>query len=58
MLENEVADLELKKNELAERLSAGNLDFSSIQEVSEQLVAITNLLSEKENRWLELSEKM
>jgi ATP-binding cassette subfamily F protein uup len=58
MLENEFADLELKKNELAERLSAGNLDFSTIQEVSEQLVTITNLLSEKENRWLELSEKM
>jgi len=58
ILENEIADLELKKNELAQRLSGGNLDFSTIQEVSEQLVTITNLLSEKENRWLELSEKM
>lgn len=48
--------LESKKLELELQLSKGNLDFETLQSISEELHQISEELDEKEMRWLELSE--
>lgn len=58
LLEQEIVALEEQKNELTTKMSSGNLDFDALQQLSQQMIEITNMLSLKENRWLELSEKM
>jgi ATP-binding cassette subfamily F protein uup len=39
-----------------EELNSGTLESTQLQEKSTRYVAITELLEEKEMRWLELSE--
>jgi ATP-binding cassette subfamily F protein uup len=58
MLEKELAGLEKEKTVLAEKLSAENLPFDQLQQVSERMVAISGLIDQKELRWLELSEAL
>ncbi|MDE3125193.1 MAG: ABC-F family ATP-binding cassette domain-containing protein, partial [Bacteroidota bacterium] len=58
MLEQEIAILEAQKNELTFQMSSGTLSFDALQELSQKMITITDALSEKENRWLELSDKM
>lgn len=58
MLEQEIAILEAQKNELTFQMSSGKLSFDALQELSQKMITITDALSEKENRWLELSDKM
>jgi ATP-binding cassette subfamily F protein uup len=53
-LEKDIKDLEAEKNKLEQSL--GTLPFEEIQKASIRIGQISLLLSEKEMRWLELSE--
>jgi ATP-binding cassette subfamily F protein uup len=55
-LEKEVADLEFKKSKLESKMSEGNLDFNTIQELSAEHAKLQQDLADKELRWLELAE--
>lgn len=56
LLEKEVPALEEEKKTLADQMSVGNLSFDDLSKLSDRMQAITQLLEEKEMRWLELSE--
>ena len=56
MLEKELADLEIEKKEISEKLSTTNLPFEELQKLTQRIVEISGLIDEKELRWLELSE--
>lgn len=56
LLGEEIAKLEIQKQELTNQLSTGNLSFDEINAISEKLTAMVTQLEEKEIRWLELSE--
>ena len=55
-LENDLAILEQEKDELNEKLYAGNSDHIKLHEWSERLTEVMKQLDEKSTRWLELSE--
>ena len=48
--------LNKEKELLSEKLSAGNLPYQELQEVSARFKEVANEIDEKEMRWLELSE--
>ncbi len=56
-LEKDIPSLEKEKAALSEQLASGNLDFQELQNLSLKIGKISELLDEKEMRWLELSEK-
>ena len=56
LLEKEMADLAKEKSVVTEKLNNGNTPFEELQQLSLRIGQITNLLDEKELRWLELSE--
>jgi ATP-binding cassette subfamily F protein uup len=56
MLEKEIADLEREREELSEKLSASDLPFDELQKASERIGVVSELIDQKEMRWLELSE--
>jgi ATP-binding cassette subfamily F protein uup len=56
ILEKEMPALEAEKLAITEKMSTGNLGFEELQKLSDRMIAITQLLEEKELRWLELSE--
>jgi ATP-binding cassette subfamily F protein uup len=55
-LEKEIGALEAEKASLTQSLSDPGLPFADMQSRAERIAVITNLLDEKELRWLELSE--
>ena len=55
-LEKEIESLESEKVQIDVDLNSGTLDSDQLQEKSHRYGAITDLLEEKEMRWLELSE--
>jgi ATP-binding cassette subfamily F protein uup len=55
-LEKEIEALETEKSEISNELNSGTLDNNQLHEKSNRFGQITNLLEEKEMRWLELSE--
>jgi ABC transport system ATP-binding/permease protein len=55
-LEKEIADLSKEKEEITQKLNSGNTPFEELQQLSSRIGEVTNLLDEKEMRWLELSE--
>jgi ATP-binding cassette subfamily F protein uup len=55
-LEKEMADLTKEKETITEKLSSGTAPFEQLQAISNRIGEITQLLDEKELRWLELSE--
>jgi ATP-binding cassette subfamily F protein uup len=55
-LEDDMAALEKKKAELAEKLSSGETDHTKIAQWAAEVEEIVTQLDEKEMRWLELSE--
>jgi ABC transport system ATP-binding/permease protein len=57
-LEKEMPLLEKERQDITEKMSAGNLNFDQIQQLSDRLIQINQLLEEKELQWLELSELM
>lgn len=58
LLEKEIGDLTAEKNTVTEKLNNGNTPFEELQKLSVRIGEITQLLDEKEIRWLELSEVM
>lgn len=55
-LNNEIAQLEQEKVDLANSLHSDKLPFQELTKISERIEEIVRLLEEKEMRWLELSE--
>ncbi|MBI2729850.1 MAG: ABC-F family ATP-binding cassette domain-containing protein [Sphingobacteriales bacterium] len=56
MLEKEIADLTKEKESITLKLSNGSASFEELQQLSFRIGEITQLMDEKELRWLELSE--
>ena len=54
-LEKDMPALEKEKAELTEKMSS-NIPYEELEQVNKRMMEITNLLEEKELRWLELSE--
>lgn len=57
-LEKELPALEKEKAEITEKMSSGTLPYEELQKLTNRITEITQLLEEKELRWLELSEYM
>ncbi|MBC8004766.1 MAG: ATP-binding cassette domain-containing protein, partial [Verrucomicrobia bacterium] len=55
-LEKDIEALESEKAQIGDELNSGTLDNNQLLEKSNRFSQITNLLEEKEMRWLELSE--
>ena len=55
-LEKEIASLESEKTTITEKMMDPNLNYDQVQQISNRIVIITQLLEQKETRWLELSE--
>lgn len=56
-MEKEIPQLENEKSELEIKLSSGEItDAEEIIKLSERFAKVSELLDEKEMRWLELSE--
>jgi len=55
-LEKEIAKLEKQKSELTEKMVSGITDHKELSEIAIKLGEITQLLDQKQLRWLELSE--
>ncbi|MGZ3853293.1 MAG: ABC-F family ATP-binding cassette domain-containing protein [Flavisolibacter sp.] len=56
ILEKELADLEIKKKVISEKMLSSSLPFEDLQKLSERIAEISGLIDQKELRWLELSE--
>lgn len=56
ILQQEIADLEKEKITVSEKMNSGAVPFDELQKLSNRIGEITNMLDEKELRWLELSE--
>jgi ATP-binding cassette subfamily F protein uup len=48
--------LNKEKEQLALQLSAGNLEYQQLQELSSKFKHVSDQIDKKEMRWLELSE--
>lgn len=57
-LEKEIADLTMEKENITQKLNSGTTPFEELQQLSHRIGEVSNLLDEKEMRWLELSEVM
>ncbi|RYY58733.1 MAG: ATP-binding cassette domain-containing protein, partial [Chitinophagaceae bacterium] len=55
-LGQEIADLTKEKAEATGKLNSGGTDFAELEKLSNRIGEITQLLDEKELRWLELSD--
>jgi ATP-binding cassette subfamily F protein uup len=58
LLEKEIADLTLERETITRKFNEGNLSFEELQQLSQRIGEISDLLDTKELRWLELSETM
>ena len=56
-LEKDIPQLTAEKAALEGKMNEGNPGFDELQKAAERISVIMQLLDEKENRWLELSEK-
>ena len=56
LLEKEIADLTKEKEIITEKLNSGTAPFDELQKLSQRIGEVTELLDEKELKWLELSE--
>ncbi len=55
-LEKELSDLTKEKELITEKLNSSNTPFEEVQQLAARIGEITQLLDQKEMRWLELSE--
>jgi ATP-binding cassette subfamily F protein uup len=55
-LQKDIAALAAEKELIIAKLNSGDAPFEKLQELSERIIEVENLLDEKELRWLELSE--
>ncbi len=58
LLQNEIEQLAAEKETITQKLNSGNASFDELQKLSVRIGEVTQLLDEKEMRWLELSEMM
>ena len=56
ILEKEIAQLTAEKSKINEELNAGTASYEHLQTLSKRIMEVSDLLDEKELRWLELSE--
>ncbi|MEJ8818796.1 ABC-F family ATP-binding cassette domain-containing protein [Lacibacter sp. H407] len=56
LLQKEIEALTAEKETITAKLNNGNIPFDELQQLSNRIGEVTNLLDEKEFRWLELSE--
>ncbi len=56
LIEKEIETLNKEKESVTEKLNSGTASFEELQQLSTRIGVITELLDEKELRWLELSE--
>ena len=56
LLQKEIEELTAEKAMITEKLSAGNVSYEELQQLSGRIGEVTQLLDDKELRWLELSE--
>ena len=56
LLEKEIADLADEKKLITEKLNNSSTSFEELQKLSVRIGEVTQILDEKEMRWLELSE--
>ena len=55
-IEVELPRLEAEKAELEARMSSGTLPYTELQAASARIQALMEQISQREERWLELSE--
>ncbi|HUP11612.1 MAG TPA: ABC-F family ATP-binding cassette domain-containing protein [Niastella sp.] len=55
-IQQDIANLEKEKQTITEKMNDRSLPFDQLQQFSVRISEITNLVDEKELRWLELSE--
>jgi ABC transport system ATP-binding/permease protein len=55
-LEAEIPKLEIQKNALLEKMNSGTLSSDELHKISDEYARLTEILEQKETRWLELSE--
>jgi ATP-binding cassette subfamily F protein uup len=55
-LEKEIPQLEDEKATITQKMSVPNLPYEELQQISDRITMITQVLEEKEMRWLELSD--
>lgn len=55
-IEKDMPELENEKESITKKMSDASLPYDQLQQLSNRMIEITNLLEEKEMRWLELSE--
>ena len=55
-LDKEIPELETRKEELSEKLNAGDLPYEEIEKISNELTQLVSDLDEKTMRWMELAE--
>ena len=58
LLEKEIAELETERQQIQNQLSDADAPYERLNLLSKRIGEISNLLNEKEMRWLELSEIM
>lgn len=56
LLQKEIEQLSKEKETITQQLNSGALPFEQLQQLSTRIGEVTQLLDEKEMRWLELSE--
>lgn len=56
LLQKEIEQLTAEKEIITQQLNGGNLPFDQLQIQAQRIAEVTQLLDEKELRWLELSE--
>ena len=57
-LENDLDKLNAEKKDLEALLSGGEMSYNELQEASNRFSTISELIDEKEMRWLEIQEKL
>jgi ATP-binding cassette subfamily F protein uup len=55
-IETELPKLEAEKTELEAKMSSGTLPYAELQAASERIQTLMNEISQREERWLELSD--
>ena len=56
ILEKDIATLENRKNKLSEELNKGDLPYSEIEKISNELTETVSAIDIKSERWMELAE--
>jgi ABC transport system ATP-binding/permease protein len=58
LLDHEIENLSKEKSSISEKMNSGGLPFYELQKLSNQIGELTQMLDEKELRWLELSDSL